>query len=82
MESSTLSLFDQVNEALDTIRPYLKKDGGDVELIEITNEGVAVVKLLGSCSSCEMSHMTMKAGLEEGIKKAVPSIRSVMQVQA
>lgn len=82
MESTTLSIFDQVNEALDSIRPYLKKDGGDVELVEITSEGVAVVKLLGSCSSCEMSHMTMKAGLEEGIKKAVPSIRAVMQVQA
>ena len=73
-------LYDQVNLALDGIRPYLKKDGGDVELVDVTQEGVAHVRLLGSCLNCEMSHMTMKAGLEEGIKKAVPGITSVVQV--
>ena len=70
-------LFDKVEEALKTIRPYLEADGGDVELLDVVDGNTAMVELKGACSSCSMSHMTMKAGIEETIKRAVPEITSV-----
>jgi len=72
-----MSLSDQVEAALDTIRPYLLTDGGDVSVVEITADNVVKLKLLGACGSCPMSIMTLKAGLEEAIKKAVPEITGV-----
>ncbi|WP_428328088.1 NifU family protein [Mucilaginibacter sp.] len=72
-----MSLLDQVEVALDTIRPYLLADGGNVSVEEITPENVVKLKLLGSCGSCPMSIMTLKAGIEEAIKKAVPEITGV-----
>jgi Fe-S cluster biogenesis protein NfuA len=72
-----MSLLEQVEAALDTIRPYLLTDGGNVSVEEITPEGVVKLKLLGSCGSCPMSIMTLKAGIEEAIKKAVPEITGV-----
>lgn len=67
----------KVEQALDTIRPYLQSDGGDVRLHAIREDMVVEVELLGSCESCSMSHMTMKAGLEEAIKRAAPEIKEV-----
>ena len=72
-----MSLLDEVEKALDTIRPYLEADGGNVSVEEITPENVVRLKLLGSCGSCPMSLMTLKAGIEEAIKKAVPEINGV-----
>ena len=72
-----MSLLSQVETALDTIRPYLETDGGNVSIEEITPEGVVKLKLLGSCGSCPMSIMTLKAGIEEAIKKAVPEVTAV-----
>jgi Fe-S cluster biogenesis protein NfuA len=72
-----MSLLDQVEAALDTIRPYLEADGGNVSIEEITPEGVVRLKLLGSCGSCPMSIMTLKAGIEQAIKKAVPEITGI-----
>ncbi len=72
-----MSLLDQVETALDTIRPYLLADGGNVSIEEITPENVVKLRLLGSCGSCPMSIMTLKAGIEEAIKKAVPEITGV-----
>ena len=72
-----MSLLEKVEAALDTIRPYLLTDGGNVSVEEITPDGVVKLKLLGSCGSCPMSIMTLKAGIEEAIKKAVPEITSV-----
>jgi len=72
-----MSLLEQVEAALDTIRPYLLTDGGNVSVEEITPEHVVRLKLLGSCGSCPMSIMTLKAGIEEAIKKAVPEITGV-----
>lgn len=66
-----------VLEALDQLRPFLERDGGDMELIEITDDNVVRVKLLGNCSGCAMSTMTMKVGLEEAVKKAAPEITKV-----
>ncbi|HEY8929368.1 MAG TPA: NifU family protein [Mucilaginibacter sp.] len=72
-----MSLLNQVEEALDTIRPYLEADGGNVSVDEITPENVVKLKLLGSCGSCPMSIMTLKAGIEQAIKKAVPEVTAV-----
>lgn len=74
-------LFNKVEDALKTIRPYLEADGGDVELLEITEENTAMLELKGACSTCSMSHMTMKAGIEETILRAVPEIKSVQAVR-
>jgi Fe-S cluster biogenesis protein NfuA len=67
-----------IEEALDSVRPFLKMDGGNVELVQIDEENVVTLKLLGACSGCSMSHMTMKAGIEEAIKKVLPEVRSVI----
>jgi Fe-S cluster biogenesis protein NfuA len=75
-----MSLTEQVEEALETIRPYLIADGGNVAIEEITPDFVVKLRLLGNCGSCKMSFMTMKAGIEQAIKKAVPEISSVEAV--
>jgi Fe-S cluster biogenesis protein NfuA len=67
----------KINEAIDQLRPFLHADGGDMELVEITDNGIAKVRLLGSCSDCSMSLMTLKAGLEEAVKKVAPEIIAV-----
>lgn len=75
-----MSLQDQVEAALDTIRPYLEADGGNVSVEEITPEKVVKLRLLGSCGSCPMSIMTLKAGIEQAILKAVPEITGIEAV--
>jgi Fe-S cluster biogenesis protein NfuA len=70
-------LTKRVEDALDQIRPYLKADGGNVSLVEITEDKVVRLELLGACKSCSMSMMTMKAGIEETIKRSVPEITAV-----
>jgi len=75
------TLFIRVNNALEQIRPYLEADGGDIQLIEITDENVAKIRFKGACLSCNMSQMTLKAGVEETVKKAVPEILSVEAVE-
>lgn len=72
-----MTLLEKVEAALDTIRPYLETDGGNVSIEEITPENVVRLKLLGSCGSCPMSIMTLKAGIEQAIKRAVPEITAV-----
>ena len=74
-------LFNRVEEALKSIRPYLEADGGDVELLEVVDGNTAILELTSACSTCSMSQMTMKAGIEETIKKAVPEITSVRAVK-
>lgn len=73
-------LFQRVETALDNIRPYLEADGGNVKILEITGDMIVKLELLGACGSCPMSAMTLKAGVEESIKKAVPEIREVLAV--
>ncbi len=77
MQEDNVRLIDQVETALDQIRPYLEADGGNVKVLEIDNENVVKLELLGACGSCPMSTMTLKAGVEEAIKKAVPEINGV-----
>lgn len=71
---------EKIEEALNSIRPYLEADGGNVELLEITEDLVVKVELQGACKSCSMSSMTMKAGIEETIRRAVPEITKVEAV--
>lgn len=73
-------LLKEVEESLDTMRPYLQRDAGDVEVVEITDDYVVKVRLLGSCENCPQSFMTMKAGIEEAVRKAVPQIKAVEAV--
>ena len=75
-----MELLQRVELALDSIRPYLEADGGNVSVEEITSDKVVRLRLLGACGSCPMSIMTLKAGIEEAIKKAVPEIASVEAV--
>ena len=70
----------RVERALADLRPFLEADGGDISLDEITAEGIVRVKLHGACCGCAMSPMTMKAGVEEAIKRAAPEIMSVEAV--
>jgi Fe-S cluster biogenesis protein NfuA len=70
----------RVEKALETIRPYLKADGGDVELVRVTQEGIVEVKLTGACVNCPMSQMTLRAGVERALIREVPGIRRVEAV--
>lgn len=81
MELNKPELRVKIEEALESLRPFLKADGGDMELVDITDEGVAQVKLLGACSDCSMSMMTLKAGVEQAVKKVAPQIISVEAVE-
>ena len=72
-----MDLINRVEAALDTIRPYLEADGGNVSIIEITPDNVVRLKMLGACGSCPMSIMTLKAGIEQAIMRAVPEIQAV-----
>ena len=71
-------LLSRIETALDSVRPYLEMDGGNVEVVEVDQNNVLRLKWVGNCKTCEMSHMTMKAGIEETIKKAIPEITSVV----
>ncbi|TVR80727.1 MAG: NifU family protein [Chitinophagaceae bacterium] len=73
-------ILERVERSLDTMRPYLKKDGGNVEVLELTEENILKVRLVGACETCPQSYFTMKAGIEEAVKKAVPEIHSVVAV--
>lgn len=73
-------IFNKVNHSLESIRPYLMADGGDITLVEVTDELHARVALHGACCGCSMSHMTMKAGVEGAIRAAVPQIVAVETV--
>ncbi|EAZ79254.1 NifU family protein [Algoriphagus machipongonensis] len=70
-------LKNKIEFALDTIRPYLEADGGNVRIVELTEDMVLRIEMLGSCGSCPMSSMTLKAGVEDAIKRAIPEITKV-----
>ncbi|WP_187262718.1 NifU family protein [Pontibacter beigongshangensis] len=70
----------RIESALDQIRPYLEADGGNVKVLEVTDDMVLRLELLGACGSCPMSTMTLKAGVEQSVLKAIPEIRAVEAV--
>jgi Fe-S cluster biogenesis protein NfuA len=74
------TLTQRVEETLESIRPYLIADGGNVRLVQITDDMSVELELLGACGSCPMSPMTLKAGVEEAIKKAIPEIKGIRAI--
>ncbi len=74
-------MIEKVQAVLDQVRPMLQRDGGDVELVEVTADGIVKVKLQGACGSCPMSTMTLKMGIEQAIKEQIPEIVEVQQVR-
>jgi Fe-S cluster biogenesis protein NfuA len=71
---------EKVKEIIEKVRPNLQADGGDVELVDVTEDGVVKVRLLGACKGCPMSQMTLKMGIESYLKKLVPEIKRVDSV--
>jgi len=72
-----MDIKERVEQALDTMRPFLEADGGNVVVVEITFDNIVKLRLIGACASCSMSIMTFKAGLEQAIMKAVPEVSAV-----
>jgi Fe-S cluster biogenesis protein NfuA len=71
---------EKIVEVLDRIRPLLQRDGGDVELIDVQEDGVVKVKLVGACAGCAMSTMTLKNAIEDTLKKEIPEVKSVESI--
>lgn len=80
MIASAPDLLQRIETSLDSIRPYLMADGGNIQVVGVTADMVLQLKLLGNCEECPMSFMTMKAGVEQAVKHAVPEIQRVETV--
>ena len=76
------TIIDKIEVALQEIRPFLEADGGDINFIELTDEWVVKVKLVGACSSCNISMMTLKNGVEVVVKRAVPQVKEVVEISS
>ena len=76
------SLVQKIEKALAEIRPYLESDGGDISLVEVTSDMLVKVQLHGSCQSCNVNQMTLKAGVEQSIKKYAPEIKGVVNIDS
>lgn len=76
-DNLNVELIKRVENVIDQIRPYLQADGGNIRFVELTEDMIVNVELLGACGSCPMSTMTLKAGVEQAMKKAIPEIKSV-----
>ncbi|MCK4672665.1 NifU family protein [candidate division WOR-3 bacterium] len=71
---------DKVEKVLDEVRPGLQADGGDVELVDVTKDGIVKVKLTGACAGCPMSTLTLKMAIEKRLKEKIPEVKTVEQV--
>ena len=71
---------EEVQKAIDMVRPGLQADGGDVELVDVSEDGIVKVKLTGACRGCPMSQMTLKMGIEKIIKQQIPAVKEVVAV--
>ena len=71
---------EKVQEVLELVRPALQADGGDVELVDVSDDGIVSVRLTGACGSCPMSTMTLKMGIERTLKEKLPEVKEVVQV--
>jgi Fe-S cluster biogenesis protein NfuA len=69
---------EKIQQVIDQIRPSLQADGGDVELVDISEDGVVKVRLTGACHGCPMSQMTLKNGIEKFLKKQIPEVKEVI----
>lgn len=73
-------IIEKIEVVLQQLRPYLEADGGNVSLVDYTDDNIVKVQLLGACKSCSMSTMTLKAGIEDSLKRAIPEVRAVQAV--
>ena len=71
---------EKVEAALEKVRPFLQRDGGDVELVDVSDDGVVKVRLTGACGGCPMSTYTLKQGIERSLKQSLPEVKEVVQV--
>jgi len=71
-------LLERIKKTIDTLRPYLQSDGGDIDIIDVTDDMIVKVKLTGACESCPFSIHTLKAGVEMALKKEIPEIKEVV----
>jgi Fe-S cluster biogenesis protein NfuA len=78
-ESAQSTMYDEILEVLDKLRPFLQRDGGDVELVDV-EDGIVKLKLMGACGSCPSSTITLKAGIERALVEEVEGVKEVMQV--
>ena len=74
------TIIEKIESALTKIRPYLEADGGDIRLVEVTDDMVVKIKLMGACSDCNVSMMTLKNGVEVEIKNILPEVKEVIDV--
>lgn len=81
-EQEKIHLLQQIEIALDVIRPHLEVDGGNVSVVDVTDDMILKVKWLGACEMCTMSIMTMKAGVEQAVKSRLPQIRAVEAINS
>ena len=79
MSENTAQMYDEVLEVLDKLRPFLQRDGGDVELVDV-EDGIVKLKLMGACGSCPSSTITLKAGIERALVEEVEGVHEVVQV--
>ena len=78
---SDAQLHDRVGQVIDDIRPYIQRDGGDIQLVGVENDGTVKVRLSGACSGCPHAAMTLKMGVERALRERVPEVREVVSVQ-
>ena len=76
------TILSKIELALEEIRPFLEADGGDINFVELTDDWVVKVKLIGACSSCNISSMTLKNGVEMAVKRAVPKVKEVLEISS
>ena len=76
------NIIAKIEGALEEIRPFLEQDGGDMHFVELTDDWVVKLKLVGACSSCSISMMTLKNGVEVAIKQAVPEVKEVVDIES
>ncbi len=81
MDSEKSAIIEKIKHAIEEVRPYLKADGGDVELVELTSDNTVKVKLTGACDGCPFSMMTLRAGIEQAIRKNFPELKELIAVE-
>ncbi len=72
---------EEILKALESVRPFLQADNGDIELVDVTDDGIVIVRLLGECEKCPLSIMTLRAGIERSLMKQVPGVRRIEAVK-
>lgn len=73
-------MLEKVKEVIEEVKPFLRADGGDVDIVEVTEDGIVKLRLLGACGHCPMSAMTLKMGIEKRLRERIPEIKEVIAV--